>query len=273
MVGSRPSAGHAQGPFSGQGQDNRRFRSAPFPSLRRKPPSNLRQWAASRVEGWENRDRHEGIGAGAFGCPIVLRGVVEEGQDGGSLRTQHVQPPSRCLLRRPTRRWLGSRDPLAALGPDDAEERRVLEEALSQVRARATVAPMGSDWTSARNIANGSPSVSKKHRKWRERGELAEGQRRLVTLRAEAAAQPAPNPPHDARDRRVGPIAETGRADGRRVEVESPAVLEKSMVESSLKRQVEQHMSEAASLRERNSWGQEFEKRHWSLWFLDQDPF
>ena len=53
--------------------------------------------------------------------------------------------------------------------------------------------------------------------------ELAERQRRLVALRAEAAAQPAPNPPNDARDRRVGPIAETGRADGRRVEVESPS--------------------------------------------------
>ena len=32
---------------------------------------------------------------------------------------------------------------LAALGPDDVEERRVLEEALSKVRARATVAPVG----------------------------------------------------------------------------------------------------------------------------------
>ena len=41
------------------------------------------------------------------------------------------------------RRLLGLEGSLAALGPDDVAERRVLEDALAKVRARAIVFPVG----------------------------------------------------------------------------------------------------------------------------------
>ena len=47
------------------------------------------------------------------------------------------------LLPKRTRRWSVSRHLWASLDPHDVEERRVLEEALSKVRVRATVAPGG----------------------------------------------------------------------------------------------------------------------------------
>ena len=49
----------------------------------------------------------------------------------------------RRLLQKRMRKWSVSKVLLAALGPDDVAERRVLEDALAKVRARAIVAPIG----------------------------------------------------------------------------------------------------------------------------------
>ena len=77
---------------------------------------------------------------------------------------------------------------MAVLGTDDVEERRVLEEALSKVRVRATVAPVGQrldecekccERAAKRFEKAGSCDEALKAQTLREE-ELAEGKRRLA---------------------------------------------------------------------------------------------
>ena len=81
---------------------------------------------------------------------------------------------------------------LAALGPDDVEERQVLEEALSKVRARATVAPVGQRLDECEKYCERDGGVEGADS---ERGGVGGGKRRSVAFRAKAAAQPAPDRP------------------------------------------------------------------------------
>ena len=89
------------------------------------------------------------------------------------------------------------------MGPDDVAERRVLEDALAKVRARATVAPVGQRLDecekycerAAKRLEKAKESVGEALKVQTQREEeLAEGKRRLEVLRAEAAAQPVPQP-------------------------------------------------------------------------------
>ena len=91
----------------------------------------------------------------------------------------------------------------------------------------------GSDWTSARNIAGRQASRKSTGSGDRgaegsdsEGGGVGGGAAPFGDTSCRGCCPARTKPPHDARDRRVGPIAETGRADGRRVEVESPSSLE-----------------------------------------------
>ena len=90
---------------------------------------------------------------------------------------------------------------LAALGPDDVAERRVLEDA--KVRARAAVAPVGQRLDecekycerAAKRLEKAKESVGEALKVQAQREEeLAEEKRRMEVLRAEAAAQPVPQP-------------------------------------------------------------------------------
>ena len=82
-------------------------------------------------------------------------------------------------------------------------ERRVLEDALAKVRARATVAPVGQRLDecekycerAAKRLEKAKETVGEALKvQTQQEEELAEGKRRLEVLRAEAAAQPVPQP-------------------------------------------------------------------------------
>ena len=158
---------------------------------------------------------------------------------------------------------------LAVLGPDDAEERRVLEEALSKVRARATVALVGQRLDECEKYCErAAKRLEKAQEVVTEALKVLDSGRR--SWRRGSAAWwhfvpkllPSPHQtPHDARERRVGPIAETSRADGRRVEVESPS----SFGEEHGGEQFEMssgtvHVGGGIREEVRSSGGQEFEK-------------
>ena len=116
---------------------------------------------------------------------------------------------------------------LAVLGPDDVAERRVLEDALAKVRARATVAPVGPRLDecdkycerAAKRFEKAQEVVSEALKVQIQREEeLAEGKRRLEVLRVEAAAtSSAANNP---RDRRAVAFAESCCPVGGRFEAE-----------------------------------------------------
>ena len=116
-------------------------------------------------------------------------GCSEEGQGGGGLE-RGVK----------VARLEGS---LAVLGSEDVEERRVLEQALSKVRVRATVAPVGQRLDecekfcerAVKRVEKAQEAVAEALKVQTQReAELAEGKRQLEGLRAEAAAQPVPQP-------------------------------------------------------------------------------
>ena len=89
---------------------------------------------------------------------------------------------------------------LAALGRDDIAERRVLEDALAKVRARAIVAPVGQRLDEYKKYCEGATKRLEKAQEvvcealkvTQREEELAEGKRRLEALQSEAAAQPVP---------------------------------------------------------------------------------
>ena len=149
---------------------------------------------------------------------------------------------------------------LAALGPHDVEERRVLEEALSKVRVRATVAPVGQRLDecekycerAAKRLEKAQEVMTEalKAQTLREE-ELAEGKRRLAVLRAEAAAQPAPeNPSCPGTDELTHLRRQVAQMEGE-LRQSHRAVSEKSVVENTLKQQGEHLMQEVAALRDR----------------------
>ena len=96
------------------------------------------------VEDHEVRGCVEGVGAGTVGSPHEFGGSSQEGQDGGFNRvSRHHQSPTRGVSCRSKCENISFQGSLAALGPDDIAEWRVLEDALAKVRARAIVAPVG----------------------------------------------------------------------------------------------------------------------------------
>ena len=183
---------------------------------------------ASRVEGWENRGRH-GIGAGAFGCPFVPRGVVEEGQGGGSPHPMCPAALQMCLLWKPTQRWPGSRDLWQLWAQTTPKKGEFWRKHCRRSEPAQQWHPWGSDWTSARNICEWA---AKRLEKAQE----------VVT---EALKVPAPNPPKmPGTDELAQLRSQVAQMEGE-LKLSHQAVSEKSMVESSLKRQV---MSEGGIL-------------------------
>ena len=229
MVGCRSFVDRAQDPCSGQARVDRRFQcvvSQPSQSLGRKPPSSPHRRASSGVEDWEDRGRVEGFGAGTFGCTLVSRGCFEEGLK------RCVQPPI-AEANAKVARLEGS---LAVLGPDDVEERRVL----------ATVAPVGQRLDECEKYCE---RVVKRLEKAQEvvtealkaqtlrEEELAEGKRPLAVLRAKT-------------DELTHLRRQVAQMEGE-LRQSHRAISEKSLVESTLKQQVEQLMQEVAALRDR----------------------
>ena len=103
-----------------------------------------------------------------------------------------------------------------------------------------------------------------------QRGGAAEGKRRLAVLRAEAAAQPAPEPHAQGPTRLTHLRRQVAQMEGE-LRQSHRAVSEKSLVESTLKQQVEHLMQEVAALRgscAASRRGQKFKKRDWSPPFL-----
>ena len=77
--------------------------------------------------------------------------------------------------------------------------------------------------------------------------ELTEGKRRLAVLRAEAAAQPAPEPPCPGTDELTHLRRQVAQMEGE-LRQSHRAVSEKSLVESTLKQQVEHLMQEVSGV-------------------------
>ena len=203
--------------------------------------------AALKVLGQEHSD--------ARSC---LKDVLKKAKAEGVSRDVSSRPPDVSVAEANAKvaRLEGS---LAVLGPDDVEERRVLEEALSKVRVRATVAPVGQRLDecekycerAVKRLEKAQEVVTEalKAQTVREE-ELAEGKRRLAVLQAEAAAQPAPEPPCPGTDELTHLRRQVAQMEGE-LRQSHRAVSEKSLVESTLKQQVEHLMQEVAALRGR----------------------
>ena len=110
-------------------------------------------------------------------------------------------PESRETTSRPPEASLAE----ATLGPDDITERRVLEDALAKVRARAIVAPVGQRLDECKKYCERAAKRLEKAQEvvcealkvqTQREEELAEGKRRLEAHQSEAAAQPVPVPQH-----------------------------------------------------------------------------
>ena len=149
---------------------------------------------------------------------------------------------------------------LSALGPDDAAERRVLEEALTKVRARTAVAPVGQRLDdceqycerAAKRLEKAQETVAEalKAQTHREE-ELAEGKRRLEALRAEAAAQPVPQPTiPTGTDELTHLRSQVAQLEGE-LRKSHRLSAEKSTVQTIFKRQVDILLQEVAALKVR----------------------
>ena len=119
------------------------------------------------VEDHEARDCVEGVGAGTVEARTCLEEVLKKAKTEGSTESRDAtsRPPEASLAEANAKMVLlqGS---LAALGPDDVAERRVLEDALAKVRARAIVAPIGQRLDRVREVLRaGGRSESRRLRK------------------------------------------------------------------------------------------------------------
>ena len=126
-----PSAGRQQVPMRGQSSISKLREKIPTPKGNPVESKIGRIEAALKVLGQEHSD--------ARSC---LENVLKKAKAEGVSRDVSSRPPDVSVAEANAKvaRLEGS---LAVLGPDDVEERRVFEEALSKVRVRATVAPVG----------------------------------------------------------------------------------------------------------------------------------
>ena len=286
MVGCRSFADSAQDPCSGQARVDRRFRcvvSQPSQSLGRKftssptPKGNPveskigRIEAALKVLGQEHSDAHS-----------CLEDVLKKVKGGGGLQ-RCVQPPTRRFCCGSPREGGSFGGIFGSSGP-----RRRRRTAMSSRRhcrrsgfARQ-VAPVGQRLDecdkycerAAKRLEKAQEVVTEvlKAQTLREE-ELAEGKRRLEVLRAEAAAQPAPEPPScPGTDELIHLRRQVPQMEGE-LRQSHRTVSEKTVAESTLKQRVEHLMQEGRSVEgscAASRWGQKFKKRHWSPPFIGQ---
>ena len=176
-----------------------------------------------------------------------LEDVLKKAKAEGVSRDVSSRPPDVSVAEANAKvvRLEGS---LAALRPHDVEERRVHEEALSKVRVRATVAPVGQRLDECEKYCE---RAAKRLEKAQEVVTEALKAHRLAVLRAEAAAQPAPeNPSCPGTDELTHLRRQVEQMEGE-LRQSHRAVSEKSVVENTLKQQVEHLMQEVAALRDR----------------------
>ena len=174
--------------------------------------------AALKVLGQEHSD--------ARSC---LEDVLKKAKAEGVSRDVSSRPPDVSVAEANAKvvRLEGS---LAALGPHDVEERRVLEEALSKVRVRATVAPVGQRLDECEKYCERAAKRSEKAQEvvtealkaQTLRGGVGGGKAPFGGVMSRSSRSTRTREPMLPSDRRVGSFAEAGCADGRRVEAESP---------------------------------------------------
>ena len=155
----------------------------------------------SADEDREDRGCIEGFGAGSVGCQDLSRGCSAEGEDG---ECPEVLPAAHqtLLLPKQTRKWSDWRHFWQLWVQTTSRNGES-----SRKRCRRSVSAQqwprwGNDLTSARSSANVLPSEKAQEAvteallaKTLREEELAEGKRQLSEFRAEAAAQPLPEPP------------------------------------------------------------------------------
>ena len=186
--------------------------------------------------------------------------VLKKAKTEGSTESRDAtsRPPEASLAEANAKmvRLQGS---LTALGPDDVAERRVLEDALAKVRARAIVAPIGQRLDecekfcerAAKRVEKAQEAVAEAVKVQTQREEeLAEGKRRLEGLRAEAAAQPAPQQVLPGTDELTHLRSHVAQLEGDLRQSHQFAT-EKISAETSLKQQVELLLQEVAALKVR----------------------
>ena len=153
----------------------------------------------------------------------TLEDALKKAKTEGSGETREFSSrPSEVSLAEASAKVARLTGSLAALGPDDLEERRALEDALLKVHARATVAPVGHRLGDCEKICE---RAAKRFEKAQEvvaealkaqtqrEEELAEGKRRLEVFLLEAAPRSAS--PVKLWDRRVDASAKQCCAFGK----------------------------------------------------------
>ena len=207
------------------------------------------------LEDHEARDCIEGLGTRTVGSAHVFGGSSQEGQDGGFRVSKCLFSPTRGLGCRsecencPSPEFPGS-------VPDDVAERHVLEDALAKVRARAIVAPIGQldecekfCERAEKRVEKAQEAVAEALKVQTQREEeLAEGKRRLEGLRAEAAAQPVPQPVIPGNDESTHLRSHVAQLEGDLRRQSHQFATEKISAETSLKQQVELLLQEVAAL-------------------------
>ena len=245
MVGSRSSAGHAKVRSVAKGGTT----GEKAPKLAAKGKSAElkvgRIEAAMKALGQEHSD---------------ARLCLEELLKKAKVEEVFAQPPTRCVCcGGPREGWLGSRD----LWQHWAQ--RTLKKGESWRRHCPSPAqqwhPWGSDWTSARNIANtkrleeAQEVVRGAEGSDSEGGGVGGGAPPLGDTSCRSCCPACTKPPMmPGTDELAQLRGQVAQMEGE-LKLSHQAVSEKSMVESSLKRQVEQFMSEVASSRDRAEFG------------------
>ena len=181
------------------------------------------------IEDQEARVCVECLGTGTVGSPYVFGVSPQEGQDGGINRVRHHQSTTReASLAEVNAKMVRLQGSLAALGPDDISERRVLEDegpctshcctswatfgrVREVLRAGGEASREGSG-SSGRSVEGSDV----------ERGGVGGGEASFGSIPSRSCSSPSSSAANYPRDRRVDSSQESCCPVGRRSEAEPP---------------------------------------------------